>query len=332
MNDATPLRVLTSVAPSSEAPLRLELGLDSEALQSVLDSLHEQVAVIDASGKVLMVNRAWQQAGYQGGMLQGARFTGINYLDICRAAAHDGLNDALGSYQGIRNVLDGVSESFSLEYLCDTPVGKRWFLMNVTPFSGMAGGAVILHMDITARKAQEAEIHLLAHHDQLTGAANRRRFYEEAQRVLVQAEWELLPFSLLYLDLDDFKGVNDRYGHACGDALLKYVSARLQHLTREGDLLARFGGDEFVVLLRGVPAGEVDAVAARYRAALEGPFSVEGQSLRGVGSLGTVSYPEQGRTIDELLRHADAAMYREKASRRPNGQDQAVEAQEHLFA
>ncbi len=331
LNDATPLRVWTSGSAVSETPLSLELGFDSDALQSVLDSLHEQVAVIDVSGKILTVNRAWRQAGYEGGMPDGARFTGINYLDVCRTAGHDGLGDTLGSYQGIRNVLDGVSATFSLEYLCDTPQGKRWFLMNVTPFSQKSGGAVILHMDITARKAQEAEIHQLAHHDQLTGVANRRRFYEEAQRVLVQAERELLPFSLLYLDLDDFKGVNDRYGHACGDALLKHVSARLQNLTREGDLLTRFGGDEFVVLLKGVPAGEVDAVAARYRAALEGPFTVDEQPLRGVGSLGTVSYPEQGRTIDELLRHADADMYREKESHRRGGRESSGEIGEHFF-
>ena len=296
--------------------MSLEPSMDSEVLQGVLDSLHEHVALIEPDGKIRMVNHAWRQFGLEGGMPEDASFTGVNYLDVCRTASHDGLEDALNSYNGIRNVLDGVSDRFSLEYPCDTPQRRRWFLMSATPFSGRSGGAVILHMDITERKAQEAKIHRLAHYDELTGAANRRRFYEEAQQVLAEAERELLPFSLLYLDLDDFKSVNDRYGHACGDELLKQVSARLQGVTRKGDLLARLGGDEFVLLLKGVSNREVEGVAARYRAALEGPFIIDGRQLSGVASLGTVSYPEQGQTIDELLGYVDAAMYREKASHR----------------
>ena len=188
--------------------------------------------------------------------------------------------------------------------------------MNVTPFSRKSGGAVISHMDITDRKAQEEKTQRLADYDELTGVANRRRFYEVAQGVLGQAERSRLPFSLLYLDLNDFKGINDRHGHACGDALLKHVSARLHGLTRDGDLLARFGGDEFVVLFHGVSRSDAEGVAERYRAALQGPFVLEGHQLRGVGSLGAASYPEEGTTVDELLRHADALMYQEKARRR----------------
>jgi diguanylate cyclase (GGDEF)-like protein len=308
-------RSLTSVVAEG-VPLSLEPSMDSEVLQGVLNSLHEHVALIEPDGKIRMVNHAWRQFGLEGGMPEGASFTGVNYLDVCHTASHDGLEDALNSYNGIRDVLDGVSDHFSLEYPCDTPQRRRWFLMSATPFSSRSGGAVILHMDITERKAQEAKIHRLAHYDELTGVANRRLFYEEAQQVLAEAERELLPFSLLYLDLDDFKSVNDRYGHTCGDELLRHVSARLQGLTRKGDLLARLGGDEFVILLRSVSNREVEAVAARYRAALGGPFIIDGRQLSGVASLGTVSYPEQGQTIDELLRHVDAAMYREKAEPR----------------
>lgn len=301
-------------AADRQVPPAFNLNPGSDALQAVLDSLSEQVAVIDTSGTVLLVNRAWQQAGLEGGLSSGTRFTGVNYLDICRTAGLYGLNDGHRCYEGIRRVLDGSSASFSFEYRCDTPRKARWFVMNATPLTG--GGAVILHMDITARKAQEATIHHLAYHDELTGAANRRYFYKEAQRTVTLAEQTMRPFSLLYLDLDDFKGINDRFGHACGDALLRYVSARLQGLSREGDLLTRFGGDEFVLLLKGVSSREVEGVAERYRAALAGPFVIEGRQLRGVGSLGAASYPEHGRTIDALLRRADAAMYREKAGHR----------------
>lgn len=320
--DAAPVRGSVG-SPAGSAVVALDF--DSGALQSVLDSLSEQVAVIDVSGKIIMVNGAWQQAGFAGGLPQDTRFVGVNYLDICRAASYEGLTDAQGSYQGLRNVLDGISASFSTEYACATPEGERWFLMNATPFSGSNGGAVILHMDITARKVQEAKIHRLAHHDELTGAANRRHFYEVAQDTLVRAAQGGGVFSLLYLDLDDFKGVNDRYGHACGDALLKLVSTRLQGLLRGGDLLARFGGDEFVLLLKGVSAAEAAGVTARCRAALSDPFVIDGRQLSGLGSLGVVSYPKHGTTIDELLRHADAAMYREKKRRQPAPPEMAQE-------
>ena len=303
-------------AQARGAPLPFRFGMEGGALLAVLDSLQEQVAVIDVSGKIMMVNRAWRYAGSESGTTPGADSVGANYLDVCRAAGHEGLADALTSYQGLRSVLDGESTNFNFEYRCDTPQGMRWFLMNATPLAGEHGGAVVLHVDITERKAQEMRVSRLAHHDELTGAANRRRFYERAQQSLAQAERESLPFSLLYLDLDDFKGVNDRHGHAMGDALLVLVSARLQGLTRAGDLLARFGGDEFVVLLHDVSSVELNGVAQRYREALAELFLIEGVQLSGGSSLGAVSYPEQGLTVDELLRNADAAMYRQKTERR----------------
>ena len=315
----SPLAPRPVAAARQTAPFGLgaDLGLGGDALQSVLDSLHEQVAVIDASGKIVMVNRAWREVGLEDEAEGAPGFLGVNYLDVCRAAGHEGMADAQSSYQGLRDVLGGVSRAFSYEYRCTTPQGERWFLMNATPFAGERGGAVVLHMDITDRKRQEAKIDRLAHFDELTGAANRRRFYEAAGRALERAERDRTAFSFLYLDLDGFKGVNDRYGHACGDELLRRVSARLQGLLRDGDLLARFGGDEFVLLLQGVSGDEVEGVAARYRAALEAPFVIGDRVLSGVGSLGAVSYPEHGRTVDELLRRADTFMYREKAGGRP---------------
>jgi diguanylate cyclase (GGDEF)-like protein len=303
------------LTPSHSVPLPFRFGMEGDALLAVLDSLQEQVAVIDASGKIMMVNRAWRHAGTQNGVLTETDSVGVNYLDICRAAGNEGSTDALKSYQGLRSVLDGENTNFSFEYRCDTPQGVRWFLMNATPLAGEHGGAVVLHVDITERKAQEAQVSRLARQDELTGAANRRHFYEKAQQTLARAEHEGLRFSLLYLDLDDFKGVNDRHGHAAGDALLRLVSARLQRLTRADDLLARFGGDEFVLLLHDVPKSELTTVVKRYQKVLMEPFLIEGMQLTGVGSLGAAAYPEHGLTVDELLRSADAAMYRKKTLR-----------------
>ncbi len=291
----------------------LSFSLDDRSLQGVLDSLNEQVAVLERSGKIVMVNRAWRQVG--GLEAQNTRFTGVNYLDVCRLAVDTGDQDALRSYEGIRGVLSGQASEFSLEYPCETPQGKRWFLMKVTPLSE-GRGAVVLHVDITERRQQEAQVNHLASFDQLTGAANRHHFYAQAQQVLKEAEREMLPFSLLYLDLDGFKGINDRFGHTCGDQLLQHVSGRLQGLLREGDLLARFGGDEFVVLLRGVSGVDINSVAARFGHTLEQPFVVSEHTFICSGSLGAASYPKQGLTVDDLLQRADEAMYQTKAQRK----------------
>ena len=301
---ATPL-------PTEGFDIDLDFSLDDRSLQGVLDSLNEQVAVIDRSGKIVMVNHAWRRVGGQES--EGARFTGVNYLDVCRASAAAGELNALLSYEGILRVLNGQAPEFSLEYPCETPQGDRWFLMKVTPLTKGRSGAVVLHVDITERKRQEERISLLANYDQLTGAANRRHFYEQAHQRLETAQRELLPFSLLYLDLDGFKAINDRFGHACGDGLLQHVSGRLKGLLREGDLLARFGGDEFVILLSHVSSLEVGAVAARFNRTLEQPFALGAQTLTCSGSLGAASYPEHGRTVDELLQRADEAMYQAKA-------------------
>ena len=302
-------RLSTSQGPDID----LAFSLDDRSLQGVLDSLNEQVAVIDRSGKIVMVNRAWREVG--GPEIKNMRFTGINYLDTCRLAAQTGEQDALRSYEGIRRVLSGQTSEFSLEYPCETPRGERWFLMKVTPLSE-GRGAVVLHVDITERRQQEAQVNQLANFDHLTGAANRRHFYAQAQQVLKEAEDEMLPFSLLYLDLDGFKGVNDRFGHACGDELLQHVSGRLQGLLREGDFLARFGGDEFVVLLRGVSNIDIGTVAARFDHTLKQPFVIGEHTFICGGSLGAASYPEQGLTVDELLQRADEAMYRTKVQRK----------------
>ena len=200
-------------------------------LQSVLDSLTEQVAVLDSSGKIGLVNEAWRRFGAQNGA-PADRYLGMNYLDVCRLARDEGIEDARESYDGIKGVLAGSSGSYSREYLCDTPEGVRWFMMLVTPLKAEDGGAVILHVDITTRKKGELEVQHLAHHDLLTGAANRHYFYKRAQDMLTEAEAQVDSLALFYFDLDGFKTINDTYGHAAGDELLRAVVSRLRAQSR----------------------------------------------------------------------------------------------------
>jgi diguanylate cyclase (GGDEF)-like protein len=150
-------------------------------------------------------------------------------------------------------------------------------------------------------------------HDSLTGVLNRAGFGRSIDAVLAgQAS-----AGLLFVDLDGFKALNDEHGHQAGDELLCQAAARIRETLREDDAVARLGGDEFAVVLPGVKSShELHAAAARVHAAFAEPFAARGLEVTLSGSVGEALYPDHGTTIDELIRHADAAMYRDKASRR----------------
>lgn len=153
----------------------------------------------------------------------------------------------------------------------------------------------------------------LAHHDGLTGLSNRALLHERIGSALDVADREGGTFAVLCLDLDRFKAVNDTFGHAAGDLLLQQVAVRLRQATRATDVAARIGGDEFVVLQTGVhqPQAAV-SLATRLVDALAAPYSLNGQTVSIGTSVGIALFPQHGRSIAELLRAADVALYRAK--------------------
>jgi diguanylate cyclase (GGDEF)-like protein/PAS domain S-box-containing protein len=171
--------------------------------------------------------------------------------------------------------------------------------------------------DIRDRVEAQARIAHLAHHDPLTGLPNRMAFDERALALLAQAERLQQTLALLFIDLDHFKRINDSLGHPVGDVLLQHVAQRITATLRGADLVARFGGDEFVLLLAGNPkADAVQEVAAKLLAAIGAPLVVEGVSLSVTPTIGVALYPAHGRTPAELIKHADTAMYHAKVSGR----------------
>ena len=171
--------------------------------------------------------------------------------------------------------------------------------------------------DIRDRVEAQARIHHLAHHDALTGLPNRGAFIARANTLLAQAEAAGQSLSLLFVDLDHFKRVNDSLGHPAGDALLQTVAERIIGTVREADLVARFGGDEFVLLLAGPSSLQAVAeVAVKLLAAVGAPLRVEGASISVTPSIGVAQFPEHGRSAAELIKHADTAMYHAKAKGR----------------
>jgi len=178
--------------------------------------------------------------------------------------------------------------------------------------------------DITERKNAEEQVAFLAYHDKLTGLPNRVLFEEMLETSLARARRHELAVGVLYLDLDNFKLVNDSLGHHAGDELLRQLAERLRGCTRETDLVARQGGDEFLLLLADLERGpsattEIDAeviaaesVAVRVREALQRPFDLGGTLFYGTGSVGISLYPRDATDSTTLMMNADAAMYQAK--------------------
>lgn len=171
--------------------------------------------------------------------------------------------------------------------------------------------------DLRDRIEARSRIHYLAHHDALTGLPNRTAFIEQVEALLPAARSNGARLALLFIDLDHFKRVNDSLGHLVGDTLLQTVAQRLTGCLRTGDLVSRFGGDEFLVMLApATPLAAVQDVADKLLATIAAPMEVEGESISVTPSIGIAVFPRDGSTPGELIKHADTAMYQAKAKGR----------------
>lgn len=177
-------------------------------------------------------------------------------------------------------------------------------------------GRVYSFRDITERVAASRQIETLSRTDALTGLANRSLLAERVERALALAARDGEPFALLLLDIDHFKHINDTLGHAFGDRVLVEIGERLAAGVRQIDTVARLGGDEFVLLAQRSDAAGAEATARRVIDALQRPFTLDGLNFTVTASIGIALHPDDGASLDELLRHADAAMREVKGAGR----------------
>ena len=235
--------------------------------------------------------------------------------------------------------VDRVWEEYETAYRTHVPLNHeyrmlhedgtiRWVLEQAFPINDEDGNPWLIQgviFDITERKLAEEEIAFLAYHDKLTGLPNRALFEEMLESALARARRFDLGVGVLFLDLDNFKLVNDSLGHHAGDQLLIQLADRLRVCTRETDMVARLSGDEFLLLLSDLERGAgaigggpdaglliAESVAARVREALEQPFDLGGSEFFVSASIGISLYPQDASDAETLLRNADAAMYRSK--------------------
>ena len=190
--------------------------------------------------------------------------------------------------------------------------------------------------DITERKQAEERIEFMAHHDALTGLPNRILLRDRFEHAIAMAQRSRSQVAMLFLDLDNFKRVNDTLGHSVGDQLLLEVVSRLMQCMRESDTISRQGGDEFILLLDEVPDLEtVERITAEILASLSEPMELNGHTLNTSCSLGIAIYPEDGSEFDSLLQKADTAMYNAKDAGRNAyrffDSQMNQQAQEHLL-
>ena len=171
--------------------------------------------------------------------------------------------------------------------------------------------------DITERKLSQAKLDYLAHHDTLTGLANRCHFEQQMTRAIARADRHRTRLALLFIDLDGFKDINDSWGHPVGDALLRATAERLVDDKRAFDLVARLGGDEFVLVVDDfLSESDLSRVAGKILEDLSRPFKLDGNEFRMSASIGLALYPNDGKEVSSLLQNADAAMYQAKEAGR----------------
>jgi diguanylate cyclase (GGDEF)-like protein/PAS domain S-box-containing protein len=305
--------VLTFADVTATIATQRTLQEERDRAQRYLEVASTLVVVLDALGHVELINR-------QGCELLGfeeQELLGRDWFDAVVPAA-----DRLDARRAFARLVSGVEPPRdSLETFVRTQCGDdrkiAWRNSALRDEHGEIIAVLRSGEDVTERRRAEAQVAYLAYHDALTGLPNRTQLEEQLRTDLARARRSGEALALLYFDLDNFKLVNDSLGHAAGDEVLRETARRVSELVRGGDVLARQGGDEFLVLLGDLsdnPTAAAESVGSKLLAALLEPFVIAGTEVRTGASIGISLYPDDASDTEALLRHADVAMYRAKAA------------------
>ncbi|WP_229262826.1 EAL domain-containing protein [Duganella radicis] len=284
-------------------------------LQAILNKAADAILTIDSNGTLMSANAAAGRLfGYAPEKMSALPLDKLIPVGVGEAA---GL-DAAGL---LRMIACGVTHEYELPgWRSDGSEFPLAMSVSEVELPDEHLFVAILH-DLTEQHLAQERIHRLAHHDTLTGLANRLSLNLRLEQLLAQTRRGGGHAAVLFIDLDHFKKINDTHGHATGDLLLVAVAQRLQELLREVDTIARLGGDEFIVVTDGaVTPDEASNIAVRIVDALTAPYHLQGKTVHSGASVGVAMFPDDGEDAGTLMRHADTAMYAAKSQGRGNFQ------------
>jgi diguanylate cyclase (GGDEF)-like protein/PAS domain S-box-containing protein len=275
----------------------------------------EGIMITDRCAKIERVNRAFTRlTGYSADEVIGRTPT------LLKSGRHD-----QAFYEGMWEALG--QENYWQGELWNRRKDGEVYPVRMTISAVQASDGRVTHYvasfaDITHHKEAEAQLHRLAFYDSLTELPNRRLMLERLRQAFAASARNSQHGAILFIDLDDFKTLNDTKGHDIGDQLLAQVAVRLQSCVRDADSVARLGGDEFVVMLENLSkqqeaaAKRAEAVAEKVRRAIAQPYAIGGHEHHSTPSIGVILFLGHTQTVDEMLKRADAALYRAKAAGR----------------
>ena len=275
-------------------------------LSSALEQTADSVIITDASGVIEYVNPAFEQVtGYQREEALGQTPRLIK-SDRQKPEFYESLWETILSGRVYNDIFINRRKDGSLYYEEKTITPLKDDNGNVTHF-------ISTGKDVTERIQIQERLQYMAQHDALTDLPNRVLLFDRLKQALVRARRHQRYLAVLFIDLDRFKNINDSLGHEAGDQLLQQLSARLRSCVRDDDTVARFGGDEFVILLDDVAReGDIHEVAQKILCELQPPFKIAAQRLFITASIGVSLFPNDGEDSGALLKYADIAMYRAK--------------------
>jgi diguanylate cyclase (GGDEF)-like protein/PAS domain S-box-containing protein len=281
-------------------------------LSAIISSIPDLLWLKDANGVFMMCNPSFE------------KFFGVKREEVIGKTNYDFLSRKQADLlcQRDHEAIEANEMCINEEEITLAPNGRYAILeirkipiYNEDTFLGIFG----IGRDITQRKKDEEKIYNMMHRDTLTGLANRMLAKNRTEQIIATAKRDKVKNAFLFLDLDDFKRINDSLGHPTGDKILKAVASRLKESIRESDVISRQGGDEFLVILPNVKSeDEITIVAKKILAELEKPFDVNTHTLNISGSIGISVFPEDGTNFESLLQSADTAMYKAKEMGRNN--------------
>ncbi|MDE5442900.1 EAL domain-containing protein [Bradyrhizobium sp. CSA207] len=283
------------------------LSLEKQRLDTALNTMTQGLLMFDQDERLIVCNRRYVEM-YQ--LSTAVVKPGVHFRDVIQHR-HD-----TGSFHGdVDCYCDGILSNVGLTQsaIVETADGR---LIEIKNQPGAAGGWLATHDDVTERIRADERIAHMAHYDALTDLPNRVLMRGHLERRVAELS-EGKPFAILYIDVDEFKGVNDSLGHEVGDELLRQVANRLRACVSGNDLVARLGGDEFAIVKAATrdPA-ELTALAERILNTLRTPVDCKGQEIPTDASIGIAIAPDHGDNLDDLLKRADLAMYAAKSEGR----------------